>query len=216
MFDLAEFFSIFDTKLECLIKRLSFFVVRKSSSSSEGLGRATPLPAPGLLRCACFFTDRTGACTLRNSEMAARQRITGREGQLTILIFEVRQLRLAFRDFQTLNGPKKKSLKTRPQNLSRLPTAFLRLRFRYLTSPQHVSSICLFGHFPFRTGPGTILCSPTWTLRRYCLLSPSGEFNKLDLHRFNVILWDPDIRSPARLPVLCSPWGEPRSTLTTR
>jgi hypothetical protein len=63
LLDLAELFSIFETKLECLIKRLSFFVVRKSSSNSEDLVESeTPLPEAGLARFACFLIDRVGAC----------------------------------------------------------------------------------------------------------------------------------------------------------
>lgn len=57
-----ELFSIFETKLACLMVRLSFFVVRKASSKRPDLvDGGAPLPPTWVLATDCFFADLIGA-----------------------------------------------------------------------------------------------------------------------------------------------------------
>lgn len=57
-----EVFSILETKLACLIARLSFLEERESSPREAGLEEATaPFPLAGLFAETCFLMDWTGA-----------------------------------------------------------------------------------------------------------------------------------------------------------
>ncbi|KAL7659605.1 hypothetical protein ACMYSQ_002521 [Aspergillus niger] len=86
--DFWEFFSILDTKLLCLIKRLSFFVVRNSSWRKLGLdeGRA-PFPLAG------FLIERVGAYSSKEVLVRIRACMISTRGKLTMMGRDVLFLR---------------------------------------------------------------------------------------------------------------------------